>query len=144
MKVLRKRNVRMDVVALLCLGCVVLGVLLRSLSGGTDTVSASSAAAVDVKYVCPMNISYHPYFSSEDPKEKCGYCGMDLVADAGHDSDEGERVLVMSEAAMKLAEVEVMPVERRFVDIEIPMSGKIDFDDDELAALRQFQRGLGI
>jgi Cu(I)/Ag(I) efflux system membrane fusion protein len=86
-----------------------------------------------VKYACAM-MCVPPM----DRPGKCPVCGMDMVPveeyggeeDAG--APEAENVLseiALSETARKLAQLQVAPVERRFVAHEIRMVGKVDFDE---------------
>ncbi len=137
----KKLSISIRVVVVLCLVFAVVGFLLRGLMGGGGDGSGVEQEMAATKYVCPMNVSYHPYFSSMEPDEKCGYCGMDLIAESDVGSDEGERILVMSEAAIKLAEIETRLVERRFVDMEIPLVGKIDFDETRIKTISSWVDG---
>jgi Cu(I)/Ag(I) efflux system membrane fusion protein len=59
---------------------------------------------------------------------------MDLIALSTNDaeSESGMRRLTVSENAMKLMEVEVVPVERRFVTATVRMVGKVDYDETNL------------
>ncbi len=84
-------------------------------------------------YVCSMNISYHPYFSSTDPETPCGYCGMQLIPAAEDEAAGGDPTLtVISETAQKLMQIETSPVESRFPTADVDMLGKIDFDQTTL------------
>ncbi|MBI4575135.1 MAG: efflux RND transporter periplasmic adaptor subunit, partial [Planctomycetes bacterium] len=61
----------------------------------------------------------------------CPLCGMDLVpvvSSAGGARTEPRR-LALSEAARRLAEVETVPVQRRIVEAEVRMVGKVDYDE---------------
>lgn len=64
----------------------------------------------------------------------CPICGMEMVEieDDGGGGGENERTLTLSPAAQKLAEIEVASVERRFVDVDIRMVGKIDYDETRM------------
>jgi Cu(I)/Ag(I) efflux system membrane fusion protein len=106
--------------------------------GDSGSMSVTGAPQ---KYVCSMNISFHPYFSSQDPDEKCGYCGMDLIPAPMEEDEAGERELVMSEASMKLAEVETQRSERRFADIEVPLVGKVDYDETRVKTISAWVAG---
>ena len=60
---------------------------------------------------------------------------MDMVpveTDEGAGSSDDPRTLTMSPRALKLAEIRVSPVERKFVSAEIRMVGKIDFDETRI------------
>ncbi len=65
---------------------------------------------------------------------KCPICGMNMVEveEEGGDEDAGPRTLTMSPRAQKLAEIEVASVVRKFVEAEIRMVGKIDYDETRL------------
>jgi membrane fusion protein, copper/silver efflux system len=81
-------------------------------------------------WTCAM----HPQIKLPGPG-KCPICGMDLIPvkrGAGGETT-GPRTLTMSEDAKKLAEVEVSPVERKFVAAEIRMAGKVEYDETRLA-----------
>lgn len=73
--------------------------------------------------------SMHPQIRQPSPG-KCPLCGMDLIPvvreRAGR--DVGPRQLALSPAAQALAQIETAPVERRFVESEVRMVGKIAYD----------------
>jgi Cu(I)/Ag(I) efflux system membrane fusion protein len=72
--------------------------------------------------------SMHPQI--RQPKQgKCPICLMDLIPASSADADIGERQISFSKAAVKLMEVETTPVERKFVEAEIRMVGKVDYDE---------------
>jgi len=60
---------------------------------------------------------------------KCPICFMDLISVTSEDGDVGERQISFSQAAVKLMEIETAPVERKFVEAEIRMTGKVDYDE---------------
>jgi len=66
----------------------------------------------------------------------CPICNMDLIplADDGSD-DGGLRELSVSEAAAKLMDLEVVPVERRMATAAVHMVGKVDYDETRLATI---------
>ncbi|MFW5802627.1 MAG: efflux RND transporter periplasmic adaptor subunit [Verrucomicrobiota bacterium] len=74
--------------------------------------------------------SMHPQIRQSEPGS-CPICGMDLIPleDEEASTDIGPRQLLLSDTARKLAEVQTFPAERRAVDREIRMVGKIDFDE---------------
>jgi Cu(I)/Ag(I) efflux system membrane fusion protein len=80
------------------------------------------------KYACAM-FCVPPM----DRPGKCPVCGMEMVEvktdEAGEEADASPRRLRLSPAAEKLAEVQVAPVERKFVAAKIRMVGKIDYDE---------------
>ncbi len=75
------------------------------------------------KWYCSMDTQI-----IRDGPGKCPLCGMDLVP-MPTESDAGPRELVVSEEAAKLMEIETSTVERKFVEAEIRMVGKVDYDE---------------
>lgn len=78
--------------------------------------------------------SMHPQIRQPKPG-KCPICGMDLIVVANDDAAEADqpRQVTLSPAARALAEIAVVPVERRSVAVEIRMVGKVQFDETRLA-----------
>ncbi|MCP4379448.1 MAG: efflux RND transporter periplasmic adaptor subunit, partial [bacterium] len=115
------------------LACVAMGYFLHwalvPVPSGAPSQRASTQPSEPEKlYVCPMNFAPHAYFSSTDPNEKCGLCGMELKLA----EKKGPRT-VLSDAAMKLLDVQTTPVTQMYPQAEIRMVGKIDFDETKLA-----------
>lgn len=87
----------------------------------TDHQAAAQAQTV---WTCSM----HPQFRL--PKAgQCPICLMDLIPMTTEESAIGERQITFSQAALKLMEVQTTPVERKFVEAEIRMVGKVDYDE---------------
>ena len=78
----------------------------------------------DQKWTCSM----HPQII-RDKSGKCPICGMDLIPLRTDISDAEQQRLTVSQEVTKLMEIETAPVERKFVENEIRMVGKIDFDE---------------
>jgi len=77
--------------------------------------------------------SMHPQI--KQPKEgQCPLCGMDLipVLHQYEDTEISEPVLTLTETAKKLAEIQVEPVERKFIVKQVRMTGKIDYDETRI------------
>jgi len=72
--------------------------------------------------------SMHPQIHQPKPG-KCPICFMDLIPIATEDGVIGERQITFSKEALKLMEIQTTPVERKFVEAEIRMVGKIDYDE---------------
>jgi Cu(I)/Ag(I) efflux system membrane fusion protein len=76
-------------------------------------------------YTCSM----HPQINKDAPG-KCPLCSMDLVpVFSMGNNQESSSELTMSPRAMKLAEVESAPVERKFVTADVRMVGKVTYDE---------------
>lgn len=95
---------------------------------GHNHASGDAAAAKVEDWTCSM----HPQIRQPKPG-KCPICGMDLIpVSTGDDGDAGPRELKLSPTAIKLAGIQTAPVERRFVETEIRMVGKITHDESKL------------
>ena len=71
----------------------------------------------------------------------CPICGMEMVEQKPGGDDLGPRGLTLSPRAQKLAEIEVAPVERRFVEAEIRMVGKVNYDETRLKYITSWVPG---
>ncbi len=101
--------------------------------GALTNGAANAAIEADV-WTCPM----HPEIRLPDPGD-CPVCSMDLVPSSS--DGEGQRTLTLSEDARRLARIETAPVERRFVDRAVRMSGKVDFDETTMRSISAWVPG---
>ena len=89
-------------------------------------------------YTCSM----HPSVKLQDPNAKCPICAMDLIpVTSGTDDLAGFPSLSLSPRAMKLAEIETTAVERKFVETEIRMVGKVEYDETRLSYITAWVPG---
>jgi Cu(I)/Ag(I) efflux system membrane fusion protein len=88
--------------------------------------------AKEVVWTCSM----HPQVRLPE-KGLCPICHMDLIPLADDETSDaaGLRELTVSESAAKLMDLEVVPVERRFVRTEVRMVGKVEYDETRLATI---------
>ena len=108
-------------------------------AGGSAPVDRPGAGADEpgTYWTCSM----HPEVRRPGPG-RCPKCPMALYAvrptrpPAG-----GPREFATSEVALALMDVEVAPVERRFVQAEIRLAGKIDYDETKLAYITAWVGG---
>lgn len=117
-------------------GVFVLGVATHWLFSGSDvsrdgqagTAARDHAEAGATKWTCSM----HPQIIKDNPGN-CPLCGMKLIPlKMGGAQLTGMRQLVVSPAAQALMNVQVAPVERRFVETEVRMVGKVEYDETRL------------
>ena len=94
-----------------------------------ESKSKKPKASARKRYACSM-MCVPPMLNPG----KCPICGMKMVKveEDGGDEDAGPRTLTLSPRAQKLAEIEVASVVRKFVEAEIRMVGKIDYDETRL------------
>ncbi len=87
--------------------------------------------------------SMHPQIRLPKPG-KCPICGMTLIPlEEGSDSgpEEGPRELRMSETARLLSEILTAPVERRQVEVQVRMVGKLDYDETRTGTITSWVPG---
>lgn len=82
--------------------------------------NAESAEPAVEEHTCPM----HPQIRQNQPGE-CPICFMDLVAVGGGSSSASGAYLPLSDDVAALAEVHVMPVERRTLSVEERFTGRL-------------------
>ena len=126
-------------IVLIIFGAFALGYLMKG--GGPQTKDQQQAVSEAPKaemWTCSM----HPQIQLPKPGQ-CPLCGMDLipVSSGETDNDAGPRELSMSEKAMKLAALEVIPIERKEVTAKIRMVGKVDYDETRVGYITAWVPG---
>lgn len=95
----------------------------------TPAESAERQNAKD--WTCSM----HPQIR-QSKAGKCPICGMDLIPlENASGGKTGKTELKLSGEAEKLAEIETVPVQRKFVSAEITMMGKIAFNESTMSTI---------
>ncbi len=85
--------------------------------------------------------SMHPQIRKNGPGQ-CPICGMDLIpVKSGNGQMKGLRQLSVSPAARALMRVQSAPVERRYVEAEVRMVGKVDYDETRLKYITAWVSG---
>ncbi len=105
------------------------GYLARSIIGPVRPVVeepslGSGAMQEQAWWTCSM----HPQIRQPKPG-KCPICLMDLIPAESPSGQAGPREISFSQDALKLMEVQTTSVERKFVEAEIRMVGKVDYDE---------------
>lgn len=103
-------------------------------NGIQAAVSGGSEPQGPSMWTCSM----HPQIRSSSPGD-CPICGMDLIPVAK--TAAGMRTLTVGPAAKALMNIEVTPVERRYVTHAIPMVGKVDYDETKLGYITAWVPG---
>jgi Cu(I)/Ag(I) efflux system membrane fusion protein len=112
----------------------------RTQAEGLERPAAEEAAANEqMTFVCPM-MCVPPVSKSG----KCPVCGMELVpVSSGSEGDQaGPPRLKLSSEAMKLAEIETAPAERKFVSAEIRLFGQVEYDPTHLSYSTAYMPGV--
>jgi Cu(I)/Ag(I) efflux system membrane fusion protein len=110
-----------------------LGYKTKTSSG--DISTKIQAEAVDMQNAKHWTCSMHPQI--RQPKAgNCPLCGMELIPVESASGDRAEKAeLKLSETAEKLAEIETVPVQRKFVSVAIMMLGKIAFNESTMSTI---------
>jgi Cu(I)/Ag(I) efflux system membrane fusion protein len=120
-------QIKWILLAVVFIAAFFLGYMLR---GKSD--AGEEGQQVNVQQPEFWTCSMHPEIQLPKPG-KCPKCFMDLIPVGGDISLElGERQISFSEEALKLMELQTAVVERKFVEAEIPMVGKVDYDETKL------------
>ncbi len=113
------------------------GYLIRGGGEGPPAVSEPGLQAEAEVWTCSM----HPQIRLFEAG-KCPICFMDLIpVDQGPGGDPGDRKLLMSESAIKLAEIETRPVERRPAEAVIRAVGSVAFDETRMSEITSWVPG---
>ena len=121
-------------------GALATGLLLGWLFFGGDTAKVEERETVETAghtheagevWTCSM----HPQIREDGPGQ-CPICGMDLipVTDAGADA-AAEDVVQMTSAAMQIANVQTVTVERAEPTKEIYLTGRVEADERRIAEI---------
>ncbi len=117
---------------------IILGLILGFIfSGGSEkTSSLNPDSEIAEEHDHSKNqiwtCSMHPQIQQPKPG-KCPLCGMDLIPVSSEEEEVGFNQLKLSENAIKLAEIRTVPVERREIEMVIRMSGKVAFNETNVA-----------
>ena len=103
-----------------------------------STIEASGALGTFV-YICPMNC-----VPPMDKGGKCPICGMELIATPlGSETENADlSQLKLTPEAIKLASVQLAPVERKFVLAEVKLFGQIYYDPAHMSYVSAFMPGV--
>lgn len=112
-----------------------LGFVFSQIWGGSaaPVAEASTEHVHDVDQAPQLwTCSMHPQIKKNKPG-KCPICAMDLIPLSTNTGPmTGLRQLVVSPSARALMNIQVTPVERRYVEAKIRMVGKVDYDETRL------------
>lgn len=120
------KNIRLDLV----IGIIIAfagGFFIKSLMQPSTPMKMQNAEETTQMWTCAM----HPEIRLPKPG-KCPKCFMDLIPVKNDEGKVSERQIAFSPEAVKLMDIQTTPVQRKFVEAEIRMVGKIDYDETRL------------
>jgi len=130
-KMLLKVSLRNRTVSVIVLVVVAFagGFVVRGCWQGSDSGHPHAVGDAE-RQVTMWTCSMHPQIRQPKPG-KCPICFMDLVP-VDSSGGAGLREISFSKDALKLMEIQTSPVERKFVEAQIRMVGKVDYDETRL------------
>jgi Cu(I)/Ag(I) efflux system membrane fusion protein len=143
-KLKNKKNLTWLIVILLV--GLVLGYWLRGevpIDSQSNAIAETASAERDGDELAGANIYVCPMMCVP-PMEKpgdCPVCGMELLP-VSDDLKEGRARLKLSPEAMTLAQIQVAPVERRFVSTEVRLFGQIEYDPVHISYASAYVPGV--
>jgi len=121
---------------------IVLGLILGALFFGGDTNAPSTHGHEEAPKEQVWTCSMHPTIQLPKPGQ-CPICAMDLIPVESGTDDAGlsETSMQLSDYAAALADIEVHPVERKFVTKEVELFGEVDYDETRIAYITAWVSG---
>lgn len=127
------------VVIVFVIAAFVLGYKVNNIPNATllsNVINQNDAPESQIKTV--WTCSMHPQIRQKE-SGKCPICFMDLIPLIQDEIDETK--IEFSEAAIKLMELETSPVERKFVNKKLRLSGKVDYDETRIKYITSWITG---
>jgi Cu(I)/Ag(I) efflux system membrane fusion protein len=122
---------------LLLVAAFVAGYIIRgSGEGKKEGPAVSQGGSQQQWWTCAM----HPQIRQPKPG-KCPICFMDLIPVTTTEGQVGARQITFSEEALKLMEIQMTTVERKFVENEIRMVGKVEYDESRVKEITAWVPG---
>ena len=125
-------------IILIIIGAFIIGYLVRGIkvtSENTRNLAIELTRNKEQIWTCAM----HPQIQETKPGQ-CRLCGMDLVP-VDTSGQAGPREISFSKDVLKLMEIQTTPVERKFVEAQIRMVGKVDYDETRLKHITAWVSG---
>ena len=121
--------------------CFIVGYLARGFLTSTQQATEYSNVSISAPkeqqwWTCSM----HPEIRQPKPG-KCPKCFMDLIPVDSGGGEIGAREITFSQEALKLMDVETTLAERKFVEAEVRLVGKIDYDETRLKHIAAWAGG---
>jgi Cu(I)/Ag(I) efflux system membrane fusion protein len=110
---------------------------------GHDADAAVTPAVAEATATTWYTCSMHPQVRTQDPREKCPICAMELIP-VPADADDGDAdlpVLRVSERSAALMRVQTRPAERRAVTVDVPVFGRVELDERRLRTISAWVGG---
>ncbi|MCH8557890.1 MAG: efflux RND transporter periplasmic adaptor subunit [Balneolia bacterium] len=134
-------NIQLNKTTILLLsGVMLIGLLLGYLifggsgHGHDDHSGHSHEMTTDANGNEVWTCSMHPSVREDGPGI-CPICAMDLIPASASGEDEGDFAMVMSESAVRLAEIQTVAAERMVPEKEIRLPGRVVADERNLSSI---------
>ncbi len=122
-----QKTTRLWVLLLAIIVCLMVGYMLRGAFSSTADRQAAASGHENTAHL--WTCSMHPQIRLPKPGN-CPICGMKLIPLVLNKTEPiSLRELAVSKDAEALMNIQTMPVERKFVEANVRMVGKIDYDE---------------
>ena len=101
-----------------------------------NSTKVDNTEKANVVWTCSM----HPSIRLPE-KGRCPICNMELIPLSTENGDDSDVQISISSNALKRLEIETTPVVRKFVDSEIRMLGKVNYDETRLSYIAAWVPG---
>ena len=129
-------NLKLRWLILALIAAFLVGYIVRGPGKGGESPAAGKAESRQQMWTCAM----HPQIRQPKPG-KCPICFMDLIPVEMEEAQVAARQIVFSEDALKLMEIETTPVERKLVEAEVRMVGKVEYDESRVKEIAAWVPG---
>lgn len=131
-----KRKKVLSYLVVLIMGVLIGWLLLGRKGNNNQEIPVSEHAAMNHEEGTTWTCSMHPQIQKDEPGN-CPICGMELIPMKDDDSEDEARqyAVKLSNAAMKIAEVEMSTIEKKAPYKEVYLPGKVMADERNVAEL---------
>ena len=132
---LKNELIKNKIAAMLILVAFIIGFLIPS--GESKKALASHEKSTEATaWACAM----HPNVNLPEPGQ-CPICFMDLIPLEGNISGLNQNQLSLSESAMKLADIQTVTVGYGIAEMDVQLSGKVEYDESRISNITAWVPG---
>tara|TARA_Y100001947_G_scaffold34307_1_gene27275 strand:+ start:3835 stop:5763 length:1929 start_codon:yes stop_codon:yes gene_type:complete len=127
--------IKNKIAAMLILVAFIIGFLIPS-GESKETLASHEKSTEATAWACAM----HPNVNLPEPGQ-CPICFMDLIPLEGNISGLNQNQLSLSESAMKLADIQTVTVGYGIAEMDVQLSGKVEYDESRISNITAWVPG---